>query len=370
MEPTKLQRWIDLVALLAAHRFPVAKEHIWRELPAYARGLDGSEQEQAAVRRMFERDKDELRSMGVPIETVASPVRSGLDDAPRYRLPRGFYLPPLRLVEDANDADGENRLASIRRGPVPGAENVTSEEAARALGGLRELATLPGFPMAHHAESALRKLSFDLQPGGLGEPPVQYAPSAEAERASRMVAQLCNALSRKKRLVFRYRAMTRAGELERRVRPYGLLFEVGRWYLVAYDEARQDMRVFRVGRMSSATVNRKSPGTPDFKIPSTFDLSDYANRKAWEVGSEDAEEDATLRFDFPCAQWADRNGHGLLLEEQEDGSQLRRFRVRNRHRLVRWALGLAGQARVASPDGLREELHEAASAVARLHEDD
>jgi len=369
MEPTKLQRWIDLVAFLVAHRFPVAKEQIWRELPAYARGLDGNEQEQAAVRRMFERDKDELRSMGIPIETVANPVRSGSDDTSRYRLPQSFYLPRLRLVDEADDARDEDGRAFRARRPAFGAESVTFDEAMRALSGLQELTTLPGFPLAGHAKSALRKLSFDLKPDGLGEVPVQYAPSAEAMRTSAVVAQLFGAMKRKKRLTFRYRAMTGTEEAERRVRPCGLLFELGRWYLVAYDEARRDMRVFRVGRMTAATVNRKSPGTPDFELPSNFELSDYANRKAWELGSEAAEEDATLRFDFPCAEWADRNDHGVLLEECDDGSQLRGFRVRNRHHLVRWVLGLAGQARIESPASLHEQLRETASTIAELHED-
>ena len=368
MEPTKLQRWIDLVAFLAARRFPVAKQQIWSELPAYRRGLDGDEQEQAAVRRMFERDKDELRAMGVPIESVASPVRSGTDDA-RYRLPRDFYLPRLRVLNEEDAARSEKHHASGRRRPAPGTEEVTFEEAARALGGLRELATLPGFPLARHADSAFRKLSFDLMPGGLGDPPVRYAPSVEAGRASRTVAHLFEALSRKKRIAFRYRAMTRAEELERRVRPYGLLFELGRWYLVGWDEARRDARVFRVGRMTAVAVNRKAPATPDFQVPSDFDLADYVNRKAWELGSEAAEEEAALRFDFPWGQWAERNGHGVLLEEGDDGSQLRRFHVRSRRHLVRWALGLAGQVRIASPGCLRAQLRDAASALAELHED-
>ena len=68
--PTKLQRWLDVVAYLAARRLPVSTEELWQNVPAYAAGVDGSKKEKARVRRTFERDKDELRDLGIPIETV------------------------------------------------------------------------------------------------------------------------------------------------------------------------------------------------------------------------------------------------------------------------------------------------------------
>ena len=68
--PTKLQRWLDVVSALASRHFPVSTVDLWREVPSYARGVDGAEQDKQAVRRMFERDKDELKALGIPIETV------------------------------------------------------------------------------------------------------------------------------------------------------------------------------------------------------------------------------------------------------------------------------------------------------------
>ncbi len=339
----------------------MSKEVLWRELPAYSRGLNGAPQERAAASRMFERDKDELRAMGIAIETVVGPVRGESSDAAGYRLARDFYLPRLRVAKRGPKPRGHPACRA------PGTAVVSPDEAFQALGGLRELATLPGFPLASHAESAFRKLSFDLMPGGSGDSPVRYAASAEAERASRALARLFDAVSRKKKLSFSYKAMTRAGEIERRVRPYGLLFELGRWYLVGHDEVRDDVRVFRVGRMSTVRANQKSPGAPDFELPADFDLSGYANRQVWEMGPEAAEEEAIVHFDFPCSEWADRNGHGELVLERDDGSSLRRFRVRDRDRLARWTLGLAGQARIEKPGPFRRRFQEMAAAVAEAH---
>jgi len=362
MEPTKLQRWIDLVAFLASRRFPVTKEVLWRQLPAYSRGLDGTPQEQASASRMFERDKDELREMGIAIKTAPASARAEPGDGTGYRLSRRLHLPPLRVGEPdppARDHDG--------RRPLPGAAVVSPPEAVRALGGLRELATLPGFPLASDAESAFRKLSFDLMPSGWPGSPVRYATSSEAERAAKELSCLFDAVWRRKKLTFSYRAMARPGALDRRVRPYGLLFELGRWYLVGHDERRENVRVFRVGRMSRVRVGRRSPGTPDFDLPDDFDLTDYANRMTWQLGPESKEEEVVAHFDFPCSEWAGRNDHGELVTARDDGSELRRFRVRDRDRFARWALGLAGRARIVEPEQAQDRFREIAAAVARAH---
>lgn len=361
MEPTKLQRWIDLVAFLASRRFPVAKEALWRQLPAYSRGLDGTPQEQASVGRMFERDKDELREMGIAIETAPVSACADPGDGTGYRLSRRLHLPRLRVAEPGPPA------AERGRHPLPGAAVVSPPEAVRALGGLRELATVPGFPLASDAQSAFRKLSFDLMPRGLPGSPVRYAASAEADRAAKTLARLFDAVSRRKKLTFSYQSMTRSGALERRVRPYGLLFELGRWYVVGHDERREDARVFRVGRMSTVRVERRSPGAPDFELPDDFDLTDFANRMTWELGPESEEEEVVVHFDFPCSEWAGRNDHGELVTARDDGSELRRFRVRDLDRFVRWALGLAGRARIVEPERARDRFREIAAAVAGAH---
>jgi proteasome accessory factor B len=61
----KIQRWIDLLAALLRRHYPATFEELIRDVPAY-----GGSQSQDARRRMFERDKDELRGFGVPIETM------------------------------------------------------------------------------------------------------------------------------------------------------------------------------------------------------------------------------------------------------------------------------------------------------------
>ncbi len=391
--PTKLQRWLDLVAYLAARRFPVATEDLWAGVPAYADGVDGDAKAKARVRRMFERDKADLRELGIPIETV--PFRVGDEEESfGYRLDRAdFHLPYLKLVESAREAGaGSGTARPSPASPPSGAFELVREEAGAALDGLRELSALPGFPLAREARSAFRKLAFDLEPevapGLAGAAPVVHVEDPEAAATAPLLEPLSDALLARKEVTFRYHAMHRDDEARRTVQPYGLVFQHGRWYLVGRDPARGEpggpeagearaegdddgVRMFRVGRMHELVVNATRPGTPDYEIPPGFDLAEYGGRKAWELG-EDAEGalEATLLFRFPRSFWAERNHHGTLLEEREDGSHLRRFTVHRRDPFLRWVLSLGGDASVVEPEPLRQEFQAMARQVARHYEPD
>ncbi|HEX5633719.1 MAG TPA: hypothetical protein VFX50_10830, partial [Gemmatimonadales bacterium] len=87
----KLQRWVDLLAALLRRRYPITLEELEQEVPGYRKI-----QEKAARRRAFERDKDELRRFGVPLETVQE------DEVAGYRIDRKlFYLPYISVIRDA-----------------------------------------------------------------------------------------------------------------------------------------------------------------------------------------------------------------------------------------------------------------------------
>ena len=362
---TKLQRWLDLVAFLAARRFPVALEDVWAAIPAYSEGLEGGAKDPETVRRMFERDKDELRQMGIPIETVTFDINQGSEQSHGYRLAtRDFHLPYLRLVRAA-----EAEAAPPSRRPASHADFVIAEaEAGAALSGLREVAALPGFPLRREARAAFRKLAFDLDPDLLTPAPVIYAEDAETEAAADTLRLLSDALLARKRVTFRYRSMTRDDEGTRTVRPYGLLFQHGRWYLVAWAEDRDDVRMFRVGRISEVAANPKTPGTPDYQVPADFDLRDYSGRKAWELGEDNGGPvQALVWFRFPRSVWAERNGHGERVTEDEDGSQVRRIAVHRQEPFLRWMLSLEGDARIEDPPELRDAFRELATAVARRY---
>jgi proteasome accessory factor B len=104
LKSPKIQRWIDLLVALLRHHYPVTFEQLIAEVPAYSAG-----QKEESRRRNFERDKDELRSFGVSIETIQSPEGEVIG----YRLdPRRFYLPYLTLRSEGRATPGPGRSTS------------------------------------------------------------------------------------------------------------------------------------------------------------------------------------------------------------------------------------------------------------------
>src|SRR5688572_30023866 len=240
--PTKLQRWLDIIAYLVGRRLPVSADELMRNVPAYAkRWASDDSKDHESARRGFERDKDELRRLGIPIRTI--PYRT--PDAPDmegYQLERrDFYLPYLKLVQQASarkQFPDRYRVAEVE---------ITERDAPLALDALRRVADVPGFPFVSQARSAFRKLAFDVDPQAFSShTPVLFMDRPGAAELTERLRTLSVALLARKRVTFRYHGIYRGAETSRDVAPYGLLFQHGHWYLIGHDALRDDVRVFRV----------------------------------------------------------------------------------------------------------------------------
>ena len=343
MKPPKIQRWIDLLAALLARRWPVTFDELIRDVPAYA----GGEQIHETRRRMFERDKDELRDFGIPIDTVPAPDEG---DAAGYQLRiRDFYLPYLALR-----ADGETKTPrkTDKYGysslPVLTFEAEELAAIAEAAGRLREL----GDPLlAEHAESAIRKLACDLPVDAASRPDSRVVP-ASARPAPESFAILGEALRRRKRVTLTYHTIGTDAKAPRTVEPFGLFFLTQHWYLAARTPDDPTVKNYRLNRIAGARVNAKQPGTPDYEIPDTFDLQEHAgSRQAWELGSGDAiTAVVALRSASGAAVAAHRLGDAV-----EGADHLRRFRVRRVDGFARWLLSFAGDLEPVSPARVVDE---------------
>lgn len=366
---SKTQRWLDLIAYLVGRRMPVTVGDLMEKVPAYARKWRTEDAtDQASARRMFERDKDELRALGVPLESVPIPS-DDMGEQEAYRIgARDFFLPYLKLVGGSapvrEQPAGTARVATVELAP---------EAAATSLDALRLVESVPGFPYAAEARSALRKLALDVEPQATTSPenrpvPLLFLDSAGARDVVERVRALSEALLSRKRVRFRYHGITRGEATDRDVAAYGLMFLHGHWYLVGHDALRAGIRVFRVERMEELKPNAKEPKTPDYEIPPDFRLRDHIGREAWALG--DANEPALralVHFHFPMSLWAERNGRGEAIEERGDGSAVRAFDVNDPGPFLRWILSLEGEAVILQPPELQQALKETAARVAGLH---
>ena len=337
----KFQRWVDLVATLLAHHAPITFEEIERDVPGYS-GANRS-----SLKRMFERDKRDLKALGIPIESIGE---EGSEES-AYRLSsKDFYLPYLAVSTPRGlskprrvDRYGYRALTTLTFEPDELA--VVAEAAQRA----REL----GEPMlVADIDSAVRKLAFDLPIGVVPEPGSTRILPPRARADSDILQQLGMALLARKGVEFLYHSIGADSSALRRVEPYGLFFLDSHWYLAARDIDKDGVRNFRVSRITDLHVNRAREDTPDYVIPASFRLREHArSRHPWELG----EGDATVAIvEFRGETGAPRAA-AALGEAVSGSSDRRSFSVRRLDAFARWLLSFAGDAVPVFPPALVDE---------------
>jgi len=302
----RLERLINLVAALLDADRPVSRH----ELTVLVPGYEGNEK---AVRRAFERDKETLRTMGIPV--VVEPLDpTAPEDGEGYRIPREQYaLPDPGLAPD--------ELAALHlAASLVQVEGVPGREALWKLGG-------------SPTGGMVGQVTADPALGGL-----------VALRGDEHLPALFAAIGERRTVRFRYR------DEERAVDPYRLSFRAGFWYLAGRDHARGEDRSFRLDRMQSAPTAGPAgaferPSVPPSRPP-----------QPWEMGDEEAVE-ARVRVDATQAAWVvEQLGEDAVVERGEDGSTVVTVRVTSRAAFRSFVLGLLDHAEVLGPPELRADM--------------
>ena len=267
---------MDLIAALLRHRYGVTLEELVRQVPAY-----GAAPSHGAMTRMFERDKEELRALGLAFETL---LEDDGESASYLLRKRDFYLPYVETATRSASAIRREGYRDLPRVALANDEIAALDDAAMHVLRL-------GDPvLAADAAVAIRKLAFDLPRGAFASlAAARFVPFESTARA-RTFELLDLAIRRRKHTFFDYCAAGRENVERRETEPYGLLCLEGQWLLVARDRARRGLCRFRVDRMQSLAVNERIAKTPDYEVPAGFDLSALARMPlAWDEG-----EDGTL----------------------------------------------------------------------------
>jgi len=355
MAQAKTARWLDLIAYLLQHRFPVTREQIYESVTDYRESLEPGAAPSESLRRKFERDKDELRALGIEIETVEVPNQAGDEPATGYRLPpRGFYLPYLELARVASGTRPYQGLATIR---------VSSDDLAILDRATRRLADRADFPLSVAAASARRKLEFDLPLPIKSVERVLSRPLTGESTRSLEVLQ--HGVAERTAVRCLYFAIGRDSEETRVIEPYGLFFNWSHWYTAARARDRNAMRVFRVDRMREAELLAGADAS--FTVPADFSVDSYVRRSPWQL-TDQAPTAVRVRFAFPESRWVMAQDLGRPVEELlDDGGAVIEFDVRERGPFLRWLLTFRDHVAVHSPDSLANELAELRHRVADLY---
>ncbi|MFP5283697.1 MAG: helix-turn-helix transcriptional regulator [Actinomycetes bacterium] len=233
MAPRKTERILNLtICLLVSGRY-LPKSRIREAVEGYHDLSD------AAFERTFERDKDELRALGVPIEVGSfDPL---FDDEPGYRIRASeFELPAIDL--DAEEA------------AVVGVAARVWQHAN----------------LAESTQSALAK----LRAAGVEPDPSQLSALEPSVQASEPAFEpLWTAVLERVRVTFPYR-----GGERRTVEPWGLTASKGRWYLIGRDVDRAAVRMFKLSRMTEAPKRVSRPGA--YEVPDDLNLRELATSLA------------------------------------------------------------------------------------------
>jgi proteasome accessory factor B len=311
MQP--LERLVNLVALLLDSRTPLTFERI-RDKLAEAYG----HQDVHSAKRMFERDKDVLRDIGVPIEVVGTDV---WDTEQGYTIPKDhYYLPEIRFTP----------------------EEITALAVAAQSGGDTS------------AEDGVRKLLSGAEDGILAT--LTRGPRGLDVAAGPRLSQAGEAVAGLRRVRFSYRT-ARGATSERVVDAYGLVVRGGHWYLVGLDADRREMRSFRLSRLASDLVD-EGPGS---EPPERFRAAEYVAAGPWGLG--ETPPPAVVAFSPEVAWWAAAGVVGAeTIGTREDGWVEVRVTRRPGESLAEWVVSFGPDAEALDPPELRDEV------IARLEQ--
>jgi predicted DNA-binding transcriptional regulator YafY len=342
---TKTERWLNLVAFLLDHHFPVAREELLGRVDDYADDWNsGNETRRESARRKFERDKKELRDLGVVLETQPVTVEHTDQPVEGYLLrAHDFYLPYIDVrTRRQRTAGRPYTLPSITLEP---------EEVPVLRRAAERVARLGDSALGAAAKSALRKLSFDRPELDTREGERAFTAPTRDGFDSEFTALLA-AVRARHAVTCRYYSIGRDEEAERLVEPYGLMLSWGHWYCVGRARDRDALRVFRVDRMRDV---RERAGD-EFEVPRSFDIQTYLNRSPWEL-SDAKPIPARIRVAFPQSRWVVGEGLGRVVKPvTKDGGVELEFAVRSRDPFLRWLLSFGPQVEVLSPKSLKTEL--------------
>ena len=309
----KSERLVNLtIALLATKRY-LTKAEIFKNVAGYSGDAEAKD-------RMFERDKDDLRSLGITIEL-------GTFD-PLFEDEAGYRIKPESYQLQLKDLDTTSIALLSQAGKV-----------------WREAA------LGSSAQSGLRKLrSIGIESDS--ESLIELTTTSYS--APEQLPDLIEAISSRQEIRFEYFNAELVSEV-RRTHPYRLSNSLGYWYLIAWDLEKEALRTFRLDRLNSSITATGRGGAFD------VDLALLDSHEGAEVGEISTAVLLIRKGKAPAL----RNEAEVTEHDAEwDRAELQ---FHNSRQLLREVLWAGENAKVLEPEELREELITSLKAVVLTH---
>lgn len=255
------ERLFSLVLALLATETGLTKNEILSTVQGYRQRFSKGG-DNANLERQFERDKDDIRDLGVPLETLDSPGEIGNNQTLRYRIPKGAYELPRDVVFTPDETALLGLAAMVWR------EGSLSGESRRALLKLRSLGVTAD------------------------EPVIGYAPRVRLRDPA--FEPLDAAIQKQVRVRFSYLKPGEERATDRDVIPLALVQYQGRWHLSA-EETDGDRKLFLLRRIvGSVTAGKAAPAREgDHMAAAVEGLEEVWQRNVAELRVEPGSDAAT-----------------------------------------------------------------------------
>ncbi|MCV7381153.1 WYL domain-containing protein [Mycobacterium alsense] len=322
MAISKVERLVNLVIALLSTRGYITAEKIRSSVAGYS---DSPTAE--AFSRMFERDKNELRDLGIPLEVGRVSVT---DPTEGYRINRDAYaLPPVDLTPD------EAAAVAVATQLWESPELITATQGALLK---------------------LRAAGVDVDAPDSAAPVAIASPAGvPGLRGSEDVLEiLLSAIDSRQAVRFPHRPSRAEPYAMRTVEPWGVVTEKGRWYLVGHDRDRNATRTFRLSRIGSDVTPIGPPGA--VTVPDV-DLRKIVAQTVTEVSAAPA--------GGPARVWV-ADGRATALRRAGRATAARQLGGRSgdvieldfgfADQLARDVAGYGADAVVLEPESLREDV--------------
>lgn len=238
-----------VIALLSTRTF-ITADRIRQVVAGYA---DSPSDE--AFSRMFERDKNELRDLGIPLETGRV---SQFDPTEGYRINRDAYaLPAVELTGD------EAAAVAVATQLWESPELITATQGALLK---------------------LRAAGVDVDPADGVAISTATLPGVRGNEET--LRTLLQAIDTGQAVQFGHRRDRSEPYTTRTVEPWGVVTHRGRWYLVGHDRDRDAPRTFRLSRIADDVTTIGPPGA--VHKPHDVDLRELVHRAVaeWPTGAQ------------------------------------------------------------------------------------
>ncbi|WP_447043636.1 helix-turn-helix transcriptional regulator [Vreelandella sp. H-I2] len=277
-------------------------------------------------RRTIRRYITALEDMGVPIVTEQG--RYG-----GYRLVAGFKLPPMMFTDEETFAISLGLLAVSQLGLTNAAPAIASVQAKL---------------------ERVMPANLKRRVRGISETTQVILPRREPSLDDRALETLTKATEAMRTVGLTYHA-PQHDPIERRIDPYGLVFQQGRWYAVGFCHLRRAMRSFRLDRISGVHLLADT-----FIRPTRFDAAEFLSKSLMSWGPTH-EVSMVLHIEHGTAAYFENQFFCKGHFEQVKGGILLNTRTDSFEWFAYWLAQLPFRFTILKPDALKRALREHAN---------